>query len=92
MGSPPARNPSCSAMLPHTQAAAEATGRSLARPGLFCIEATEALLQGGKEVCAWAALAASRVPPLSSQGQLNAFLAQKHLSEPLMISEPEITV
>ena len=33
----------------------------------------------------------SRVPPLS-QGQLNAFLAQKYLSEPLMISEPEITV
>ena len=32
-----------------------------------------------------------RVPPLS-QGQLNAFLAQKHLSEPLMIIEPEISL
>jgi hypothetical protein len=30
-----------------------------------------------------------RVPPLS-QGQLNAFLVQKHLSEPLMIIEPQI--
>ena len=33
----------------------------------------------------------SRVPPLS-QGQLNVFLAQKDLSEPLMIIEPEISL
>jgi hypothetical protein len=33
----------------------------------------------------------SRVPPLS-QGQLNVFLAQKDLSEPLMINEPEISL
>ena len=31
------------------------------------------------------------VPPLS-QGQTNAFLAQKHHSEPLMIIEPEISL
>jgi hypothetical protein len=33
----------------------------------------------------------SRVPPLS-QGQLNVFLAQKDLSEPLMIIEPELSL
>jgi hypothetical protein len=33
----------------------------------------------------------SRVPPLS-QGQPNVFLAQKDLSEPLMIIEPEISL
>ena len=33
----------------------------------------------------------SRVPP-SSQGQLKVFLAQKDLSEPLMIIEPEISL
>jgi hypothetical protein len=33
----------------------------------------------------------SRVPPLS-QSQLNAFSPQKHLSEPLMIIEPEISL
>jgi hypothetical protein len=32
-----------------------------------------------------------RVPPLS-QGQPNVFLAQKDLSEPLMIIEPEISL
>jgi hypothetical protein len=36
-------------------------------------------------------IAWSRVPPLS-QGQLKVFLAQKHLSEPLMIIEPEISL
>jgi hypothetical protein len=35
--------------------------------------------------------ACGRVPPLS-QGQPNAFSAQKHLSEPLMIIEPEISL
>jgi hypothetical protein len=35
------------------------------------------------------AMVASRVLPLS---QLNAFLAQPHLSEPLMIIEPEISL
>ena len=33
----------------------------------------------------------SRVPP-SPRGQLNAFLAQKHLFEPLMIVEPKISL
>ena len=33
----------------------------------------------------------SRVPPLS-QRQLNVFLAQKDLSEPLMIIEPELSL
>ena len=33
----------------------------------------------------------SRVPPLS-RGQPNVFLAQKDLSEPLMIIEPEISL
>ena len=33
----------------------------------------------------------SRVPP-SFEGQLNAFLAQKYPSEPLMIGEPEISL
>jgi hypothetical protein len=37
-----------------------------------------------------AALAVARRP--LSQGQLNAFLAQKHLSEPLMIIEPEFSL
>ena len=36
-------------------------------------------------------ISCSRVPPLS-QGQLNVFLAQKDLSEPLMIVEPEISL
>jgi hypothetical protein len=36
-------------------------------------------------------LQCSRVPPLS-RGQLNAFLAEEHLSEPLMIIEPEISL
>ena len=33
----------------------------------------------------------SRVPPLS-QEQLNVFLAQKDLSEPLIIIEPELSL
>ena len=33
----------------------------------------------------------SRVAPLS-RGQLNVFLAQKDLSEPLMIIEPELSL
>ena len=42
----------------------------------------------GESVPLWLAVG---VPPLS-QGQLNVFLAQKDLSEPLMIIEPEISL